>query len=63
MVSCEVAGTMAGGIPESLVMGDGGGCEVSAEVKSGSPCGTAGGQRSLWSQNIIICRFTSTMTH
>ena len=33
---------MAGGIPESLVMGDGGGSEVTAEVKADFPCGTAG---------------------
>ena len=49
MVSCEVGGTMEGGIPESLVMGDGG---VTAEVKGNSPCGTAGRQRSVWSQNM-----------
>ena len=42
MVGCEVGGTMAGGIPESLVMGDGGGSEVTAEVKADFPCCTAG---------------------
>ena len=51
MVSCEVGGTMAGGIPESLVMGDGRGGENTAEVKGDSPGGTAGRQRSVWSQN------------
>ena len=51
MVSCEVGGITAG-IPESLVMGDGEGDEVSAEVKGGSPSGTAGRQRSVWSQNM-----------
>ena len=45
MVSCEVGGTMAGGIPESLVLGDVGGDVVAAEVKGGSPSGTTGGQR------------------
>ena len=49
MDSCEVGGTMAGGIPESVVLGDGG---VTAEVKGDSPCGTTGGQRSVWSQNM-----------
>ena len=49
MVGCEVGGTIAGGIPESYVMGDGRGGEVTAEVKGDSPCGTAGRQRSVWS--------------
>ena len=52
MVSCEVGGTMAGGIPESLLVGNGGGGEIAAEVKGDSPSGTAGRQRSGWSQNV-----------
>ena len=50
MVGCEVGGTMAGGIPESLVMRGGGGGEVTAEVKGVSPCGTTRRQRRVWSQ-------------
>ena len=63
--NCEVGGTMAGGILESLVVGDGGGGEITAEVKGDTPGGTAGRQRSVWSQNMSehICRFASTMTH
>ena len=52
MVSCEVGGAMAGGIPESLVMGDGEGDVVTVEVKGDSPSGTAGRQRSVWFQNM-----------
>ena len=52
MVSCEVGGTMAGGIPESFVVGGGGGSEVIAEVKGDPQSGTAGRQRSMWSQNM-----------
>ena len=63
MVSCEVGGTMAGGIPESLVMGDGGGSEVTAEVKADFPCGTAGRQRSVWSQNVSSGLLTSHTVH
>ena len=43
---------MAGGIPESLVMEDGGGSEVTADVRGDSPSGTAGRQRSVLSQNM-----------
>ena len=39
-------------MPVSLVMGDGGGDVVTAEVKGDSPSGTAGRQRSVWSQNM-----------
>ena len=52
MVSCVVSGTTAGGIPESLVVGGGGESEVIAEVKGDPPSGTAGRQRSVWSQNM-----------
>ena len=42
MVTCEVGSITAGGMPVSLVMGDGGGDVVTAEVKGDSPIGTAG---------------------
>ena len=65
MVTCEVGSITAGGIPESLVMEDGGEDVVTAEVKGDSPSGTAGRQRSVWSQNMSehVCRFASTTTH
>ena len=52
MVTCEVRSITAGGIPESLMMEDVGGDVVTVEVKGDSPCGTAGRQRSVWSQNM-----------
>ena len=52
MVGCEVGGTTAGGIPESLVMGGGGGGEVTAEVKGDSP---AGRQEYVVTEH--VCRF------
>ena len=43
MVSCEVGGIAQ----ESLLMGGGGGDEVTAEVRRDSPSGTVDRQRSL----------------
>ena len=48
MVSCEVGGIAQ----ESLLMGSGGGDEVTAELRRDSPSGTVDRQRSLWSENV-----------